>query len=148
MPQDRYSAIGRPLDAREEQRWLRVYNDIGEDIPPFSFVTPKAMAYNGAIEVGKIAEDGDSLAMVTGHEWIKAGSWGRATRDFPARITYDEGTGTPAVGAIEDWGPAVNSFKAKKGRKGWKLIGPGSSGFPASEFFPYTALIEVEVCRP
>lgn len=147
MPQDNYTAIGRALSIGDEQRWLSIYNDTGERIPPFSFVTPVANTYNGGFKVQKIAEAGDTLAMVTGPIWTEVDSWGVATRDFPTRVAYEPTDGTPAANSIEDWGPAVGEFKARKNKPNWKLIGPGSADQEVPDMHTDTAMIEAEICR-
>lgn len=133
---------------RIEQRWVTVYNQSGEDIPPLSFCTPVGVAANGGLIVDQVSEDGDKMAMVTGDTWIVAGGWGLATRDFPARVTYDSSDGNPAALTIEDWGPAAGDWLARKDVAGWKLIGPAVDGMPEAELTIDTAFIEIEVCRP
>lgn len=131
----------------DERLYISVYNDSGEEIPPLSFVTPIGMAYNGAVVVDGIQEDGDKMAYVTDGVAIPDQSFGRATRDFPCPVTYDSGDGTPAAQSIEEWGPKAGWWAAKKGIAGWKLIGPYQAGMPTSGLTEDMALIELEVCR-
>lgn len=134
---------------QNQQRWISVYNQNDDDIPPFSFVTPVGVAANGGLVVDAIAEDGDKMAMVTGDTTIPSGEWGLATRDFPTRVTYDSDDGTPAALTIEDWGPKATWWVAKKNVSGWKLIGPAVANMPdVRDLEVDTALIEIEVCRP
>lgn len=140
--------VNKALDRRvDEQRWISVYNDTGEEIPPLSFVTPTGVAFNGGIVVGKIGADGDDLAMVTGDDVIPKDSWGRATRDFPTRVQYDTGDGTPATLTLERWGPKANNFKARKNVSGWFLYGPAVSSMQADDLEVGSSMIELEVCR-
>jgi len=130
-----------------DQRMIPVYNTSGEPIPPHSFVTPIGVAYNGGLKVAQVTETGDKLAMVTGDTEIASESWGLATCDWPARVAYDAGDGTPAANAIENWGPKAGNWPAKKNVTGWKLVGPAVADMPQADLQINTSLIWIEVCR-
>lgn len=131
-----------------QQRYIPVYNDSGEDIPPHSFVTPVGVTYNGGLLIDRVSVDGDKLAMVTDDKWIDDESWGAATCDWPARVKYHAADGTPAARSIENWGPKAGNWDARKNVTGWKLIGPADASMPQTEVREETAYIGIEVCRP
>ena len=110
-----------PKSFQSDQRWFPIYNDSGEEIPPFSIVELKS-ATRDEVEVGNgtrytlyakvrkptgITRKG--LA-VTGMRSIPASGHGEATQHLPTWVSYD--TGTPA--AFEIWGPENGEWAATK----------------------------------
>ena len=52
--------------------------------------------------------------------------YGQGHKTFPAVVAYEEQDGTPAYG--EYWGPTASSWKIRKGRPGFLILGGASDG--------------------
>lgn len=73
------------------------------------------------LEVGKPAVDSEPLDLLAGPGGIPSGGFGLATIDFPAWALYETADGTPAIGEV--WGPGANSWKLRKGKQGFRVMG-------------------------
>ena len=101
-------------------RWLRGTNGAGETIPAFAVVRVTGSGTDDVYTAAKPDEDGQ-YAFVWGIHDTPAGFVGTLTNDYPAYALYESGDGAPAVG--ETWGAGAGSFKLRKDKPGFRVVG-------------------------
>lgn len=108
------------------QRWLELRNDSGEEIPAFAIVRLTGTHIDHA---GRVMLTGAKPNVygsqyrhaVNGRLAIPDGKSGLCTLDFPAMALYDTADGTPVVG--QRWGPRSGTWKLKKNTGGFVVAG-------------------------
>ena len=139
--------------ARDQQRWLPARmafaSNTGADpgvppiIPPFAVLQIVGSVVGGRLSLGKqelqvarpystdfaskpLCINGPTRFFQKPTSGLIANlSVGSVTMDYPTYALYDVADGVPANGEI--WGPALGSFKLRKGNRGFKIIG-GATG--------------------
>lgn len=106
--------------ARNEPRWIPVYNAGSTTIPPFAVVEISSVD-SGVVYVRQPTVDHGRQILINGAQAIAAGEYGQAHRDFPAAIAYRGGEGTPAIG--QAWGVASGYFALRRGYQGFRITG-------------------------
>lgn len=101
-------------------RWLRATNSAGETVPAHALVKPVGSDTADVYEADKPDADGQ-FVFVWGIQETPDGFVGAMTNDFPAYALYDAADGVPAVG--ETWGAGSGTFKLKKGKAGFRIVG-------------------------
>jgi hypothetical protein len=121
MPQD--------VSASLAIRWLEFRNDSGEEIPAYGLLRPTGavtLGYGLAITVSKPNADSMDGILVNGPDPVAIDGYGACTADLPTLALYDTADGTPAV--TETWGSGNASWKLRKNKTGFLVIGGAASG--------------------
>jgi hypothetical protein len=110
----------------EDIRWLEIKNAGGTAVPEYGLVRVTGVdADNELLEVQQPNAEGQDV-LVNGPTQIPAGGYGSAYDDWLVDALYESGDGTPAVG--EYWGAAASSYKLRKGRFGFQIVGGPTAG--------------------
>lgn len=96
----------------------------GGDAPAYAPMEVTGTNSDGLITVKKPSADNLSQVVINGPTTLKEGGEGQATQDYPARVYYDTGTGTPAVATpAQTWGTLAGSWKLNKDKTGFRPMG-------------------------
>jgi hypothetical protein len=106
-------------------RWLECRNASAEEAPGFALVKIAGVDADGTLQLAKPDTDGQD-GLVLGPAALAAGARGLCTADFPAWALYDVADGTPALG--ETWGAGAGSWKLRKNKPGWRVLGGAADG--------------------
>ncbi|HEY1191393.1 MAG TPA: hypothetical protein VGE74_27410 [Gemmata sp.] len=105
--------------------WVPVSNVSGELIPSGALARVTGVS-GGHFTIAKPDTDSAPNLMSIGLGLIPAGGKGQGTLDPRAVLAYEEADGTPAAG--EEWGAASGSWKLRKGKSGWRILGGAGGG--------------------
>src|SRR6266700_6989666 len=114
-----------PLELRK--RWLPFQNNSGTEAPPYGCL--KITEITDGILQAIRPDSGRGIYAFNGPQAVPAGGTagpdsvtrGLCSQDYPAFALYDSADGTPANGEI--WGPGTDTFKLKKGKPGFLIVG-------------------------
>lgn len=109
------------IDPIDRVRWVPVNNTAAQAVPAYGVVRVTGVDTAGAFNVARPSGLSQQELLVCDHQSIPVGGSGRATGDDPVWVLYDTADGTPAAG--EYWGVEANSFKIRKRKKGFKILG-------------------------
>jgi hypothetical protein len=113
-----------PIHPIDRIHWCNCVNGGGETIPAFGAVRVASVADDGTLSVEKPDTDGQDV-FFNGESDIPAGGYGVCTRDWPAYALYESGDGSPGSG--DKWGAGAGSWKLRKGKAGFRVLG-GATG--------------------
>lgn len=106
-------------------RWLEIYNDGSDDIPPYAVCRVTGVDEGSNIFlVDQPNADSQREIVINGPIGVPAGFYGQAHRADPCTVLYETADGTPASG--EDWGTKNGSWKIHKGNTGFRILGNAS----------------------
>lgn len=111
-----------PLDHVEAIRWHPFLNNSGETVPAWAVLRVESLdGETGLYTLRKPNADSQLNVVFNGPTDVPTGGYGACTRDYPATVLYDAADGTPA--ADQEWGAGNGSFKLRKGKAGFRIIG-------------------------
>jgi len=106
-------------------RWLECRHASGEQAPGFALVRVVGVDGDGTLQVAQPDTDGQSV-LVLGPAGVPAGGRGLCTADFPAWALYEAGDGSATFG--QSWGAGAGSWKLRKDKAGFRVLGGAASG--------------------
>lgn len=114
------------VDYLNDLRYVEVSNAGASTIPAFGLmrVTGASTTDGLVLTVDQPNADGQDV-LINGPTPILAGGRGVATYETPSQVYYDTGDGSPANG--ETWGAGSGTYKAKKNKAGFKILGGAGS---------------------
>lgn len=119
-------SLPRAVDA---VRFVEVYNDAGEDIPPFAVMEISEVDDDGAYHVRKPTIDNSNEVLFNGGAPIQIASYGQALATFPATAIYEQQAGEAVAG--ESWGVRSGQWHLSHSRSGFVAVQDGENGLGA-----------------
>lgn len=111
-----------PQDPTSAIRWLPVVNTGSAPIPPYAVMRVSGIdSTTGYYQVGQPNADSMTEILINGPSAIPGSAEGQGHRSDPCTVLYETIDGTPAVG--EDWGTESGSWKLRKDKTGFRVLG-------------------------
>lgn len=134
------------VDDRKAYHWRAVYNESGEEVPPFGVM----MMVGIDIDTGMVSIDkpnrndlDPAMLLVNGEDSIPSNGEGTGTADGPMLVLYSTAAGIPVNG--DSMGTVAGQWDLEKNKVGFLFISEiedsDDIGFMANR---YRALVDVE----
>lgn len=126
MPPSLQPGKGKFRTPYNQLRFLQALNNSSSlTIPAFGLVRVVSSDASGVLTVDRPNADGMAV-MINSLQPIQLSSHGAVTNQVPTYALYETGDGTPAVG--ETWGAGSGSYKLRKNKAGFTIVGGPANG--------------------
>lgn len=126
MPPPTIPPHGKFRTPYQQLRFLQTLNNSSSlTIPAFGLVRVVSADAAGVLTVDRPNADGMAV-MVNSLQPVQPSNHGAATNQVPTYALYETGDGTPAVG--ETWGAGSGSYKLRKNKAGFTIVGGPANG--------------------